>query len=320
MTKSDWQTRIEGDWHGLPAVFDADGTQVGHIQVTRASTVEGGRTTYTMTTTLDVRGQLRARFEAAGFAFGVDDRGTDRIYLGPDFVGAGRPYGDVVDAHYYSPGWHADLRTLVHIVPRPDGQRLQVYSSLLHEGPTLLAVFNGLYCLGDPGTVKAHVARERAAAGRTHVLPLKHAGRWVGDLAVHDQDGAHLGTNSARIEHRPLTLLRAESTVTLEGAVTARWRAIRSRAGNRHTWDGPDLWGNAIGYGRALYPSLHVFGQPLTLSGREFLLDDGHDLSVVWTLDIGGRARRRPRLRAAHPRREPPRRHPAGHDHDHVVG
>ena len=29
----------------------------------------------------------------------------------------GYPYGMLVDAHYYSPGWTSDLRTLVHILP-----------------------------------------------------------------------------------------------------------------------------------------------------------------------------------------------------------
>jgi len=235
-------------------VFDPDGNHVGHIKVTRASVFADGRTTYTMDTALDVHGPLRARFEAAGFAFGVDDRGLDRVYLGPDFVGAGRPCGDVVDAHYYSPGWLADLRTLVHIVTLPDGRRVQAYSSLLHEGPTILAVFNGLYHQADLATdptaapaIAAFLASERAAAGRTHLLPLKHAGRWVGELVVHDGDGVRVGTTAARIDHRPLSLLRAESTITLEGAVTARWRGVRTRAGNRHSWEGPDLWGNAIG-------------------------------------------------------------------------
>jgi len=48
----------------------------------------------------------------------------------------------LVDAHYYSPGWTSDLRTLVHILP--DG-KTQVYSSLLYDGPAINAVFNGVY-------------------------------------------------------------------------------------------------------------------------------------------------------------------------------
>ena len=35
---------------------------------------------------------------------------------------AGQPYGALVDAHYYSPAWQADLRTMVHILD--DGEAL----------------------------------------------------------------------------------------------------------------------------------------------------------------------------------------------------
>ena len=288
-TPSTWQQRITGDWHGLPSVFDADGTHVGHIKVSRASTFEGGRTTYTMDTALDVRGPLRARFEASGFAFGVLDGERDRVYLGPDFVGAGHPYGALVDAHYYSPGWQADLRTMVHILGDADGEPLQVYSSMLYEGPTVLAVFNGLYRQAPAGgDAEAALARfrdgERQAGPRSHVLPFKHAGQWTGTVAVHDPDGAERGAAQVRVDYKPLSLLAAETTVQLEGAVNARWKAVRRRQGNRHVWEGPDLWGNAIGYGRALYTSQHVFGQALKIRGREFQIDDQHGLSVVWQL------------------------------------
>ncbi len=292
---SAWQRQIAGDWHGVPSVFDADGVHVGHMKVSRASTAIDGGTLYTMATSIDVRGPLRARLEAGSFAFGVRDGERDRIYLGPDFVGAGQPCGDVVDAHYYAPGWQADLRTQVHVVTLPDGARRQVYSSLLHEGPTLVAVFNGLYRQGeltdpaDAAAVDEFCAAERVAGARSHVLPFKHAGQWTGELVVHDHDGARIGVTAARIEHRPLSLLRAETTITLEGAVTARWRAVRSRVGDRHTWDGPDLWGNGRGYGRALYTSLHGFGQALRIRGRDFLIDDDHGLAVVWELYASGR-------------------------------
>jgi hypothetical protein len=295
-TPSSWQTRITGDWHGLPSVFDADGTHVGTMAVSRASTFVDGRTTYTMDTALDVRGPLRARFEAAGFSFGVADGERDRVYLGPDFVGAGHPAGDLVDAHYYSPGWQADLRTRVQIMPDAQGEPLQVYSSLLHEGPTMLAVFNGLYRQAPAGGVAAAAldafrTSERVAGPRSHVLPFKHAGQWTGTLAVHAADGGALAPALARVDYQPRSLLAAETTVTLEGAVNARWRATRRRQGNRHVWDGPDLWGNAIGYGRALYTSQHVFGQALKIRGREFLLDDHFGLAVVWQVLASDRLR-----------------------------
>jgi hypothetical protein len=281
--KSEWQKRIEGEWHGIPSVFDAAGNHMGHISVRRASVTDGSRTTYTMDTRLNVTGPLRARFEARDFAFGVADGDRDRVYLGPDFIGAGHPFGQVVDAHYYSPAWQADLRTLVHILP--DG-KMQAYSSQLFEGPTLIAVFNGLYALsGDEGFLEA----ERSRGATSHVLPFKQAGKWSGALSVHDGEAQPLGQVQAILSYRPLTLLRAQVEVHLQGALERRWRYERARQGNRHVFDGPDLWGNAIGYGRALYTSQHVHGVSEKLRGREFLLDDDYTLSVVWQLSRSDR-------------------------------
>ncbi|NJN44731.1 MAG: hypothetical protein HC806_08445, partial [Anaerolineae bacterium] len=114
---STWQERITGEWHGLPSVFDAQGNHVGYNKVYRSSVFENGMTTYYMDTTMEATGPLRARFESKEFAFGVKDSDQDRIYMGPDFMGAGHPYGSLVDAHYYSPAWTSDLRTMVHILP-----------------------------------------------------------------------------------------------------------------------------------------------------------------------------------------------------------
>jgi len=286
-TQSEWQKSIEGQWYGLPSVFEPDGTQVGHIKVNRASTSDGGRTTYTMDTALDVRGPLRPRFEAKDFSFGLVDGDEDRVYLGPDFMGAGQPYGRLDDAHYYSPAWQADLRTMVHVLE--DGAT-QVYSSLLFDGPTIVGVFNGLYEVAhdydtNPSTqarIDAFVQRERQAGQRPHVLPFKRSGRWIGEVEVHGPDQSRLGSSRVEIAYRPITLLRSEMTVRMEGAVNQRYRFERSRQGNRHTFEGPDLFGNAIGYGRALYTSQHFFGEAKSIRGREFLIDDDYSLSVAW--------------------------------------
>jgi hypothetical protein len=283
---SDWQQRIEGDWHGIPSVFTADGAHAGFIRVSRASRSEGGRTTYYMNTALELPGAIGARFSARDFAFGVDDGDRDRVYLGPDFFGAGQPTGAVVDAHYYSPGWQTDLHTLVHVLP--DG-KTQAYSSQLFEGPTLVAVFNGLYLNGAPADVEPFVAAERARGGQPHVLPFKQAGTWSGELTVHDAEHRPLGTAQARIGYRPLSLLRAAVEVQLEGAITRRWRYDRSRQAHRHFYEGPDVYGNATAYGRALYFTQHVTARAESLTGREFLLDDRYSLSVVWKLAQSGR-------------------------------
>jgi hypothetical protein len=290
---SDWQKRIEGDWHGVPSVFDAEGHHVGHIKVSRASIHDGEKVTYTMDTLSDVRGPLRSRFEARDFAFGVRDDGKDRVYMGPDFMGAGRPWGSLVDAHYYSPAWMADLHTMVHILP---DQKTQAYSSLLFEGPTLIAVFNGLYKVAtDYGKnvetnrlIDGFLDHERRVGQNQHVLPFKRAGRWTGELTTHDREGNVIGATRAKIDYRPTTLLRASVDVHLTGGFERRLRYERTRHGHRHTFDGPDVYGNAIGYGRALYTTQHFHGHTITIEGREFLVDDDYTMSVVWKVRRGG--------------------------------
>ena len=98
---SQWQQRIEGEWHGLPSIFDARGNHVGYNKVFRSSVFEHGQTVYYMDTRLqDMNGPLHPRLEATKFAFGVIDSDQDRVSLGPDFFGEGQPYGGVVDYNY----------------------------------------------------------------------------------------------------------------------------------------------------------------------------------------------------------------------------
>lgn len=290
--ESKWQEKITGEWYGCPSVFNAEGEHLGWNKVTRSSVFAEGRTTYFMNTELNVQGPLRARFEAKGFAFGVQDSGQDRVYMGPDFYGAGQPYGHLVDAHYYSPGWSADLKTMVHILP--DGQT-QAYSSLLYEGPKLLAVFNGLYLMAsdyesNPTTrarIDGFIAEEKVRGNTPHLLPMKDAGEWTGELQVFDEQQQLLGLNFVRISYRPLDLRRAELTLTLEGQVNLKLSYTRAREGFRHDFHGPDLFGNGFAYGRALYTSLHVRAQALKLKGRDFLIDDDQSMSVAWQLFQG---------------------------------
>jgi len=286
---SQWQRQIEGEWHGLPSIFDAAGNHCGYNKVYRASIFQDGRTTYVMHTRIqDGLGPLLPRLEVVdSFAFGVRDGNRDRVYLGPDFIGAGHPYGALVDAHYYSPGWTADLRTMVHILP--DGQT-QVYSSLLYDGPTLFAVFNGLYKVAfdyhtNPETrarIDAFCEQERRDGRKPHILPQKRTGVWQGEMAVYSSEQELLGVNHVHMAYRPLDLLRAEMRVTIEGVFTRQYTFRRYRNGPRHLFEGPDLFGNSMGYGRALYTSQHIYGEPLTIKGREFLIDDDFTLSVVW--------------------------------------
>ncbi|HUN24186.1 MAG TPA: hypothetical protein PK299_13735 [Anaerolineales bacterium] len=284
---SSWQKRITGTWWGRPAIYDASGNWVGYHTVHRSSVFENGRTTYYMDTETFASGPLYARYEAPTFAFGVQDGDKDRIYLGPDFIGAGHPFGMLVDAHYYSPGWTSDLRTMVHILP--DGET-QVYSSLLYDGPTISGVFNGVYKNAldyetNPQTrahIDAFVAKEQTDGQRLHLLPVKHAGTWQGEMEVYDANQQKVGVNQVTIHYRPLTLLRAEWQVQIAGVINRTWTTQRGRNGIRHTFEGPDVFGNGIAYGRPLYTSQHFYREALKLKTRDFFFDDEYSLSAVW--------------------------------------
>ncbi len=286
-TPSKWQERISGEWHGLPSIFDANGNHVGYNKVYRESSFADGITTYTMNTVLDGVGPLRARFEARNFAFGVKDSDKDRIYMGPDFIGAGHPYGALVDAHYYSPQWTSDLRTMVHVLE--DGET-QVYSSLLYDGPTINGVFNGMYKVAydyhtNPATkarIDAFVEKERVAGTMPHILPAKDAGIWRGSMQLYNAQQEAIGSNEVTIHYTPISLLRAECEVEISGVINRRYKFARYRNGIRHSFDGPDVFGNGIAYGRPLYTSQHFYGESLKIRGREFLIDDNFTMSVVW--------------------------------------
>ena len=260
----------------------------------RSSVHKDGQTTYYMNTAFKVFGPMQARLEASDFAFGVVDRSDFegcRIYLGPDFIGAGYPYGMLVDAHYYSPGWTSDLRTLVHILP--DG-KTQAYSSLLYDGPTIHSVFNGVYKVAfdyneNPETkewVDEFVNSEEKNGPKTHLLPAKESGKWVGELVAYDAKQQKAGTIAVTIDHKPINLVRSTATVSMEGVINRNYTFTRHRNGNRHSFEG-DIYGNAISYGRALYTSQHFAGEAYKIKGREFFYDDANNLSVVWQVFKG---------------------------------
>lgn len=283
---SNWQKSIEGEWHGMPSIFDPQGNHVGWNKVYRQSAFEDGKTLYTMNTVLFDGGELRQRLEFSDFAFGVIDSDDDRIYMGPDFIGSGQPFGALVDARYYSPAWTSELRTMVHII----GGDTQVYSSLLYDGPTINCVFNGVYKVAHDyhensetkKTIDEFVVREKQNGMKPHVLDAKHAGAWTGEMEVWDANQKKVGTNQVRISHKPLTLLRAEQTVDISGVVNRNYTFQRYRNDNRHTYEGPDVYGNSIGYGRALYTNQQFLGEAVKIRGREFIIDDDFTMSVVW--------------------------------------
>ena len=282
---SNWQQLITGDWHGMPALFKPDGSQVAFNRVSRSSVFENGRTTYYMHTNFDGSDVFTSRFQIPEFAFGVIDSDKDRVYTGPDFIGSGRPFGPLVDSEYFSPGWNVQLRTVNHIVPE---RGLQVYSSQLFEGNCLVAVFNGLYInTREKGPevdarVEAHLASERVNAKKPFVLPVKHQGRWKGEMAVYTPEQELIGTNQVVINYTPVDLVRARIEVEISGVVNRKFSYLRSRNANHHQFHGPDVFGNGMSFGRYCYSRQHFFGKAETLDSRETLIDDNFSLCGYW--------------------------------------
>jgi hypothetical protein len=285
---SNWQKLITGAWHGLPALYEPDGTHVGVNKVSRASEVKDGKTRYWMQTDFDAVGPLRNRFEIGRFDFGVIDSDNDRIYTGPDFVGSGSPYGSLVDSEYFSPAWNTHLRTVNHIVPELG---MQVYSSLLYEGATIIGAFNGLYIVTEvddqsPETLKKiddWLERERYEGKRTFVLPPKHEGQWKGELEVYNNDQELIGSNQVTITYTPINLTRATVHVKTTGVVESEYTYERTRDHNHHQFHGPDLFGNGIAYGRYLYSTQHLYGEATRIECRDVLVNnDDKTLVVNW--------------------------------------
>lgn len=293
---SKFQQAIAGTWHGLPSVFEADGTHVGFNKVDRESRFEDGVTTYYMRTDFRNTGPLRYRFDLGReeFAFGVTDSDENRVYCGPDFMGSGRPYGMLVDSNYYAPGWNTDLRTVNLVLPE---REIQVYSSELYEGPALAAMFNGLYIVTqdhdtNPETRKRideFIESERANGGKPFLLPVKTAGRWKGELDTFDGGQQRLGTTGVAIDYTPLTLLSARMDLSMTGVIERNASFVRSRDGGSHKFEGPDVWGNGRSYGRYLFSTQHFYGEPFKLRARDTLIDDRYSLCVVWQFYRGNR-------------------------------
>ena len=284
---SNWQKLITGEWHGAPSVYEPDGTYVGHNIVSRASEHSGGQTRYWMETDFDAVGHLRNRFEIGRFDFGVIDSDNDRIYTGPDLIGSGSPFGTLVDSEYFSPAWNSHLRTVNHVLPELE---MQVYSSLLFEGATLIATFNGLYTVtqdypDNPATrqnVADWLERERLEGKRPFVLPPKHQGAWQGELEVFTEDQQRVGSNQVVMDYRPINLTRAEVRIKTSGVIDSDMTFERTRDHNHHQYHGPDLFGNGIAYGRYLYSVMHAYGKATRIETRETLIDRDYTLVVNW--------------------------------------
>ena len=103
------------------------------------------------------------------------------------------------------------------------------------------------------------------------------------------------GTVSASIGLQPIDLLRTRRAISWRGAGLDRAFVVETRRdGNRLFFEGPQAYGNAIGFGRASFQSLHL-ADVWKVRGREFSIDAspgmsaGQRLAVVYELFDGGR-------------------------------
>jgi hypothetical protein len=282
-----WQQTVEGTWHGWPAIFDASGTHRGFVQADRRIELEGGAPVIRVKTSVEVDSILRWRLEHDEHVLHVEHLQSCRVYVGPDFYGAGYPFGHCLIGTDYCVPWASDNRVMVQVLP--DGQT-QAYCTLLYRGPTLHAVINGIYKLRRPGDdsddtnqrIAAHIAHERAHGSRPHILCHRGPGRFVGQVQIFDAEQGLRGTSEASLSLRPVGAMRAEGALELGGELDCSLRFARSRHENLYYYEGPDLWGNGIAYGRALYTTQHLRGQPARIRGREFLIDGSQMLVVAW--------------------------------------
>jgi hypothetical protein len=171
---------------------------------------------------------------------------------------------------------------------------------VLHDGWAVCAVFNGVYkrtfdAKTNPETkqfVDDWIALETQRGSRPQVLPTKEKGAWTGSLFVNAADQSTLGEVQVTIEHTPLSLRRAHQQVTWTGALDRSYGFERVRDGARTQYEGPEVFGNATSYGRALFTSQHIVGPEARgvekIKGREVLIDsETRELAVVWQLFRG---------------------------------
>ncbi|GLP96410.1 hypothetical protein [Paraferrimonas sedimenticola] len=296
---SNFQQAITGEWHGLPSVFDADGNHTGFNKVSRASVFEGDRTTYWMETNFMNSGELRNRFDLPNcrFEFGVIDSDQDRVYCGPDFVGAGRPFGMLVDSNYYSPGWNCDLKTVNLVLPE---RGIQVYSSLLYEGETLVSVFNGIYKVTqdhdtNPDTqamISDFLDGERQRASQPFVLPVKEQGQWKGTFQVYDVNQEYVGDAEVVMDYQPTSLTTADVQVKVTGAIEKEYSYSRTRVNNSHSYSGDgkgSMYGNGRSYGRYLWSVQHLHGEAFKIRSRDAIIDDENSICSIWQIYKSGK-------------------------------
>jgi hypothetical protein len=283
-----WHKQVEGIWHGCPGVYDHDGQWQGYTQADRSIFIDqDGQHLIRVDTKVNCFGRLRARLETPTHLLRVKHVENKRVYEGPDFYGAGYPYGTLILGNDYCVPWSTDNRVTVQLLP---GAQLQAYSNVAYEGNTLVCVISGLYRLSRDHETNADtqqlIARHRedeiTRSKDVHILPRKTAGVFRGELETYTPDQKLVGMTTVNWDHMPVTQYRCVQDMKLSGAMTRSVRMERTRHENHHFFE-DGLWGNGIGFGRAMFWRGNFKSETTRLVGRDFQLDDG-SLAVVWEL------------------------------------
>jgi hypothetical protein len=282
-----WHKQVEGTWHGCPGVYDHAGEWQGYTQADRSIFVDDeGAHLIRVDTKVNCFGKLRARLETPTHLLRIKHVENKRVYDGPDFFGAGYPYGTLILGNDYCVPWQTDNRVTVQLLP---GEQLQAYSNVAYEGNALIGVITGLYRLSrDYGTnaetrrhIDAHREEEIVHSKDVHILPTK-AGSFVGALETYTPDQKLVGSTQVAWNHSPLTRYRALQEVKLTGAIERSFRTERTRHENHHFFE-DGFWGNGLSFGRALFWRGNFKAETTRLIGRDYQLDDG-SLALVWEM------------------------------------
>jgi hypothetical protein len=111
-------------------------------------------------------------------------------------------------------------------------------------------------------------------------------------LCLNGADQTTEGSVEVTIDHTPTSLRSARHTVTWSGDLERSYSFDRYRDGARVMFEGPEVFGNATSYGRALFTTQHLVGPDVKgvekIRGREFLIDpETKELAIVWQLMRG---------------------------------
>lgn len=300
-----WHRKVEGRWFGAPSHYDARGVHSGYSQPRRTvvrdpaeAQAEGLGQPTADSVLIDVpadqflHGALQQRIEVGVQSAWVTQTERSRIYEGPDFFGAGYPYGSLTLGWVHFCPWKCDAKVIVQILP---DQVSQVYDNVQYIGESVGTCLNGQYLLASDhddnaetrARVEAFLDAEKAAGKTLFRHSTRREGQWSGQLQAYDERQEFMGDVEVQIDYSPLDHHRARFAVQLSGPVKLNATYTRYRHDNEFYYEGPDAYGNAVAYGRSLYLRQQLRGTGLRLVGREFLLDDAYNMAIVWELKHG---------------------------------